>query len=229
MTVVSVLRVYPIKSCAAMAVESWPIGPNGLLFDREWVIVDSTGAALSLKNEARLTLIKPSIDLSRGLLTIRLEDSSPETTAGAGAGTGRAKLGLPPLVISLEETPGSGATRAMQVCGDMCTGRVYDGDATEWFTAALRRECTLARRPPGSAERSQQADTAGGDTDGDGSSSKARLGFANEGQFLIVGEESVNDLQRRLPEDCDLVSGAERRRAEQSRATHAGELGLVWY
>jgi uncharacterized protein YcbX len=75
---------------------------------------------------------------------------------------------------------------------------MYSGDAAEWFTTALRRECTLARRPPGSAERSQQNDMPGADA-------KATIGFANEGQFLIVAEESVEDLQRRLPADCDLV------------------------
>lgn len=192
---VSQVRLYPIKSCAAMEVHSWPIGPNGLLFDREWVVVDSTGSALSLKNEARLTLIKPSIDISRGLLTIRLEETIPENETSS---IGTAKPGLPPLVLSLEETLDSSATRSMQVCGDMCTGRMYSGDAAEWFTTALRRECTLARRPPGSAERSQQNDMPGADA-------KATIGFANEGQFLIVAEESVEDLQRRLPADCDLV------------------------
>ena len=178
-----------------MEVQTWPIGPNGLLYDREWVVVDSTGAALSLKNEARLTLIKPSIDISRGLLTIRLEESRTENETGANRSAGPA---LPPLVLSLEETPGSSAARSMQVCGDMCTGRVYSGDAAEWFTAALRRECSLARRPPGSAERSQQNEMTGGEA-------KSTIGFANEGQLLIVGEESVQDLQGRLPPECDMV------------------------
>lgn len=31
------LRVFPIKSCAGMLVQSWPLGANGMLFDREWV------------------------------------------------------------------------------------------------------------------------------------------------------------------------------------------------
>ena len=182
------LRVYPIKSCAAMTADTWPIGPNGLLFDREWVVIDSTGAALSLKTEARLTLIKPSIDISKRLLTIQLDESNSKS-----------KLNLPPLVISLEEIPDSESTRSMQVCGDMCTGRIYEGDATEWFTAALGRECTLARRPPDSDQRIQHDD----DTKS-AAAAATTIAFANEGQFLIVGEESVHDLQGRLPGDCDL-------------------------
>lgn len=192
---VSQVRVYPIKSCAAMEVQSWPIGPNGLLFDREWIVVDSTGTALSLKNESRLTLIKPSIDMSRGLLTIRLDES--RSAYGTGT-TGATESSLPPLVLSLEDTLDSSTARSMQVCGDMCTGRLYSGDTAAWFTAALRRECSLARRPPGSAERSQQSAASG-------ANATAAIGFANEGQILVVGEESVQDLQRRLPPDCDLV------------------------
>ena len=37
------LWLYPIKSCAALAVTEWPLGPNGLLLDREWALVDELG------------------------------------------------------------------------------------------------------------------------------------------------------------------------------------------
>lgn len=37
------LWLYPIKSCAALAVTEWPLGPNGLLLDREWALVDERG------------------------------------------------------------------------------------------------------------------------------------------------------------------------------------------
>ena len=82
---VTQLRLYPIKSCAAMEVRSWPLGESGLLFDREYVVVDGSGTALSLKGESRLTLIKPVIDLSRGgSMTISLvRDESDDGGAEA--------------------------------------------------------------------------------------------------------------------------------------------------
>ena len=43
----SSLRVYPIKSAAGMAVNAWPLGPNGLLLDREWAVVGPTGKPVS--------------------------------------------------------------------------------------------------------------------------------------------------------------------------------------
>ena len=36
---ISALCVYPVKSCGAIRALEWPLGPRGLLFDREWSIV----------------------------------------------------------------------------------------------------------------------------------------------------------------------------------------------
>ena len=40
--------VYPLKSAAAFSPPSgsWPLGPNGLLFDREWALVSPRGVVL---------------------------------------------------------------------------------------------------------------------------------------------------------------------------------------
>lgn len=36
---ISALCVYPVKSCGVIRALEWPLGPRGLLFDREWSIV----------------------------------------------------------------------------------------------------------------------------------------------------------------------------------------------
>jgi molybdenum cofactor sulfurtransferase len=33
--------VYPIKSCGGFEVQEWPISDEGLVYDREWTLVDS--------------------------------------------------------------------------------------------------------------------------------------------------------------------------------------------
>ena len=59
--------VYPIKSCAGFEpVASWPLGPNGLLLDREWALVDAEGAALTLKRVPKLATLRPVLDLQAG-------------------------------------------------------------------------------------------------------------------------------------------------------------------
>ena len=82
---VEAVMVYPVKSCGGMRVERWPVGPAGLLYDREWVVVDAAGQALSLKNEARLSLISPCVDLTRRTLTLTaLPEPAPEDSNGPG-------------------------------------------------------------------------------------------------------------------------------------------------
>lgn len=38
------LYVYPVKSCAGVCVDSWPLGRRGLLCDRNWMIVGTSAA-----------------------------------------------------------------------------------------------------------------------------------------------------------------------------------------
>ncbi|ELW64587.1 Molybdenum cofactor sulfurase [Tupaia chinensis] len=62
-------------------VTRWPIGNHGLLYDRSWMVVNHNGICLSQKQEPRLCLIQPFVDLQRGIMVIRAEDQSPGTTA----------------------------------------------------------------------------------------------------------------------------------------------------
>ncbi|KAG2520450.1 hypothetical protein JM18_006800 [Phytophthora kernoviae] len=65
------ITLFPIKSCAGMAIDAWPIGSRGLLFDREFAVVDLlTGTALTLKTMPELCFFHPVVDLGRETLTI---------------------------------------------------------------------------------------------------------------------------------------------------------------
>lgn len=67
--------IYPIKSCGAFKIgpgveNCWPVGPTGLLYDREWMIVTSSGAALTQKQEPSLCMIKPMLDVDNDVLVL---------------------------------------------------------------------------------------------------------------------------------------------------------------
>ena len=62
--------VYPIKSCGGVRVSEWPLGPNGLLLDREWALIGDDGCVLTQKGLPKLALIQPKIDLAQGLLQV---------------------------------------------------------------------------------------------------------------------------------------------------------------
>ena len=63
------INVYPIKSCGPFKPKRWDVSRAGLVYDRQWVIVNASGAVLTQKRESRLCLINPMIDLeSRKLI-----------------------------------------------------------------------------------------------------------------------------------------------------------------
>lgn len=51
-------------------VSKWPLGDKGLLYDREWVIVKPSGYCLTQKEEPKLCLIHPHLDLDKSTLML---------------------------------------------------------------------------------------------------------------------------------------------------------------
>ena len=46
------IYVYPVKSCGRFEANEWEITSNGLLYDREWVLVDDNGTYVNQKKVA---------------------------------------------------------------------------------------------------------------------------------------------------------------------------------
>lgn len=77
--VLSHIFIYPIKSCGSYAVpEEWNLDDRGLAFDRLWMIVTSTGVALTQKQEPKLCLVKPVVDLKRRVLELTSKGNTRE-------------------------------------------------------------------------------------------------------------------------------------------------------
>jgi molybdenum cofactor sulfurtransferase len=138
---VAAVALYPLKGGAPFVVApgtSWPLSPatGGLLHDRCWAAVDEGGAALTQCRCARLALLRPSLDLEAGTLTLSLCEDGGES--------------LPPLTLPLHSDGGNGAERA-RVCGrGRACGAANASDAASrtadaWLSAALHRPCTLLR------------------------------------------------------------------------------------
>ena len=70
--IVASLCVYPLKSAAAFSPPSgsWPLGPNGLLFDREWALVSPRGVVLHQRTCPRLVKLAPVIDVDAGVMRV---------------------------------------------------------------------------------------------------------------------------------------------------------------
>jgi uncharacterized protein YcbX len=55
------LWIYPIKSCAGIAVKQARLLRHGLQWDRHWMVVDADGEFLTQRSHPRMALIRPEI------------------------------------------------------------------------------------------------------------------------------------------------------------------------
>jgi molybdenum cofactor sulfurtransferase len=147
------LSVYPIKSCGAFRVpdgQRWQVRREGLAWDREWCLVhQGTGVTLNQKRYPRMALIRPFLDLTRGLLRI---------TCGDGHEAEKRTLDIPlrrESMNSLTTSLCQNASKPSTVCGDKVVLQVYTAvTISSFFTEFLGVPCTLARFPPQSSTRS---------------------------------------------------------------------------
>ncbi|KAK2741230.1 hypothetical protein FQN57_005692 [Myotisia sp. PD_48] len=143
------LCLYPIKSCAAFVISEgteWVIKPEGLAWDREWCLIhQGTGVALNQKRYPRMALIRPTLDLNRGIMRVTL------LSAGSTDMSNNLEISLhadDPVSIQTELNSVS-TSKSSTVCGDRVSVRVYQSpEISSFFSAFLDVPCTLARFPP---------------------------------------------------------------------------------
>lgn len=161
------IYVFPIKSCAAMQVNRWPIesGTGKLLFDREFALVDVSGVAMRLSAYPKMSQIQPIINSSTNTMTV----SAP---------------GQEDLILSLEKSEQSVvSSKDVEVCGILCTGNIWGGrQASNWFTSVLGVRCWLARHEKTSKPKAHP------------DAQTKHESYSNEAALLLVSQQSVNRL-----------------------------------
>jgi uncharacterized protein YcbX len=75
---VSALWVYPIKSCAGVAVPTVTVTPTGFLHDRQWLVVDVDNCFITQRAYPRMLLLLPAIHAD-GSLTLTAPGMLPIT------------------------------------------------------------------------------------------------------------------------------------------------------
>lgn len=68
------MYLYPIKSCGAQEVHAWPVGPHGLLLDREWALLDDEGKVLTQKGCPAAARVSATVDLAAATLTLSVSE-----------------------------------------------------------------------------------------------------------------------------------------------------------
>ncbi|XP_014488950.1 PREDICTED: molybdenum cofactor sulfurase 3 [Dinoponera quadriceps] len=116
------LFIYPVKSCGAYEItDSWSLNSKGLEYDREWMIVTSSGICLTQKHQTNLCLLKPVIFRERNIMEL----SYP---------------GMPTIRIPLEITYKESMDRSVyrsRVCESRVEGIDCGPEVSEWLSLAL--------------------------------------------------------------------------------------------
>lgn len=80
------LHVYPIKSCAGIALDEVLLIETGFELDRAWMVVDSQGDAVTQRTLPRMALVQPTLKTREmllrapGMLTLHIELDRVEAT-----------------------------------------------------------------------------------------------------------------------------------------------------
>ena len=127
------LFVYPIKSCAGVAVQEAILTETGLEFDRAWMVVDGKGGFLTQRELPRMVLIQPQIKHYDMVL--------------------RAP-GMLALHVKLDEVE---APVRVKVWGDEVAAFDMGKVAAQWFTDFLGTTARLVRFDPDHKRPSDKA------------------------------------------------------------------------
>jgi uncharacterized protein YcbX len=170
MPTISELFVYPVKSCAGIALREARLFATGLEYDRGWMVTDPDGAMFTQRAYPRMALIKTELGAEE--LVLRAP--------------GMSELRTPLDAARLD------ASRKVEtkVWHDAAYG-IDTGEASAaWFSEFLGMPARLLRFNP---ERERTVDPDYTDSTGG-----ATTLFADGFPLLVIGQASLDDLNTRL-------------------------------
>ncbi|XP_011156779.2 molybdenum cofactor sulfurase 3 [Solenopsis invicta] len=168
------LFIYPIKSCGAYEItDSWNLNSKGLEYDREWMIMTSSGTCLTQKHHTNLCLLKPVILKKQKIMKLTYP-------------------GMPTIEVPLDNVYEKSIKHPIcqsRVCESRVQGIDYGSEVSEWLSLALGKPNVRLIR------QSQKRQKKGLD--------KAELSFSSQAQYLAVNEASVSWLSDKVSDDLD--------------------------
>ena len=171
MAILTHLLLYPIKSCAGIAVRSAVVNESGLyalgVHDREWMLVTEDGQFLTQREHPRMALVRPLPDGDK------LRVHAP----------GMDDLALP---LAWDD---AARKRTVRIWDDTVDAADCGDAAAAWFSAALDTPCRLVR-----FRRDVVRPTSTKWTNG----VPAQTRFADGYPLLLIGQASLDDLNARL-------------------------------
>ncbi|KAF2904992.1 hypothetical protein ILUMI_01176 [Ignelater luminosus] len=171
--------IYPVKSCAAFSIdESWELTNTGFKYDRQWMIVNANGVCVTQKNDTRLCLIKPKININKKVLEMHFEGESVMNV---------------PLNMSASKINSVWPLKCQsKVCGDRIQGWDCGNEVGNWLSEVLGLPGLRLLRQCNDDNGISRSSKQGG---------QPQLSLTNQAQFLLINTASVQWLMDCIPEN----------------------------
>lgn len=164
------IYIYPIKSLGGISLQSARVEERGLQYDRRWLLVDKNGMFLTQREHPQMALLQVNVNNDV------LEVSHKVKTIS--------KLQIP---ISNDQSTGN---IVAHIWNDVVIAKHLSKTIDEWFSDALGFKCQLVQMDNNSDRQ----------TDTKYTPEPKQVSFADAYPFLIIGQESLNNLNSRLKE-----------------------------
>lgn len=162
------IRVYPIKSLGGLELESALIEPQGLQYDRRWMLIDpSERKFMSQRQIPEMALLKVEVGSEGLIVSHKKKEIDPIHVPFAG--------------VKGEQFPGI-------IWNDTVTVESLGKDITKWFSEVLGRPAELVFMPRVEERQVKEKYAPMGSS----------VSLADRSPFLLIGEGSLADLNGRL-------------------------------
>lgn len=168
----SEIYIYPIKSLGGIRLEKSKFNGKGLIFDRRWMIVDSNGVCLTQRVHPEMVLFKVQIHAGNITVSFSKNGSQPDSTT---------------FPVHL---PMIGKPFQSIIWNDQVIVSEVHPDISYWFSQRLNTRCRLVSFPE---ENPRPIDP-------DHRLNNEQVSLADAYPFLLIGQSSLDDLNRRLEE-----------------------------
>lgn len=179
--ILSEIYIYPIKSLGGIKLKKSIVEEQGLQLDRRMMLVDNTGKFMTQRTYPKMALLKTNIVDDK----LAVNNTNNKSTIFIELEFIKNQK----LIDSLEKIN-------VKIWDDECIAAKVSKEADEFFSDALGIKCSLVIMPQ-DAKRIV-------DPDKKYINEEYLVSFADAYPFLIIGQESLNDLNKRLKENLPM-------------------------
>ncbi|KAM3967146.1 molybdenum cofactor sulfurase [Aphomia sociella] len=172
--VLNEIAIFPIKSCGAFKINSsWKIGLKGFEYDREWMVIKDNGVCLTQKQNTRMCMIQPKIDLRRKHMVLFCKGLAPIS------------IPLDPLESKHKEV----TLCQSKVCTDFVKGYDCGDEVADWISNALEISYLRLIKQSNNDNRVQKRNA---------DEEQKLLSLSNQAQFLLINKSTVRWLNDKI-------------------------------